>query len=527
PAAAPAAAPVAKSPPSRQLTLGTNGLAVLRNADGQAVAELRGSRPRQLRLAAAELDLRGRRQRHTSAQAAVESALKEQTAQQERHHKAVTNLAAAHPPWQDALRAEARARARLALATGRWERLRSGPTNTPAAAGVLQAAAKERDDATAPARDAEAALTRTRRAWDNAENESQLAGASLARATFRLQQARWNLREDAATLAAAEARLATLKEEDTGPTPPTLSAHLSPDGRLAVTLDAAGNVRVWDADDGVPLEETTVAGARTAGFADPVTVTLATDAGTLHWAFLGRWELVRVIGADPAQSPLVDRVNALAFSRDGRWLASGSGEPSRSGEIRVWDALDATPRYALTNLHSDAVLALAWSPDGRWIASGGADRFVRMVDTATGRAARALEGHTGHVLGVAWSPGGVTLASAGADLLVKFWDVASGERRKQATGFTKEVVGVGWTADGQVAAAAGDPVLRVVKEGGEKVRDLPAGPEFLHALAVTPAGHRLATTGQDGVIRVWRADREKPLVEFAPPSPVLPATASR
>ena len=55
------------------------------------------------------------------------------------------------------------------------------------------------------------------------------------------------------------------------------------------------------------------------------------------------WKLVGQLGPSPddplntTDSEFVDRVLALDFSPDGKLLATGGGEPSRSGELMLWD----------------------------------------------------------------------------------------------------------------------------------------------------------------------------------------------
>jgi WD40 repeat protein len=74
--------------------------------------------------------------------------------------------------------------------------------------------------------------------------------------------------------------------------------------------------------------------------------------------------------------------------------------------------------------HTRQVWGVAYSRDGRWVASGGEDNTVRLWDAeAGGEPVRTFRGHGGVVSRVAFSPDGKRLASASFDKTVKVWDL--------------------------------------------------------------------------------------------------------
>jgi WD40 repeat protein len=82
----------------------------------------------------------------------------------------------------------------------------------------------------------------------------------------------------------------------------------------------------------------------------------------------------------------------------------------------------------LSNLegHENEVYTLAFSPDGRLLASGSTGRRIRLWDLRADKQVRILIGHSDYIDALAFSPDGRTLASASRDATVKLWSVSSG-----------------------------------------------------------------------------------------------------
>ncbi len=157
-----------------------------------------------------------------------------------------------------------------------------------------------------------------------------------------------------------------------------------------------------------------------------------------------------------------DNVNTVAWSPDGRRIASGSGEyQGNNHTVQVWDAADGANVFTYRG-HSNAVFAVAWSPDGKRIASGSDDNTVQVWDAADGANVFTYRGHSNAVFAVAWSPDGKRIASGSNDGTVQVWDAANGGHVFTYTGHSGSVSAVAWSPDGKrIASGSYDKTVRV------------------------------------------------------------------
>jgi WD40 repeat protein len=152
-------------------------------------------------------------------------------------------------------------------------------------------------------------------------------------------------------------------------------------------------------------------------------------------------------------------VNDLAFHPDGRHVAVAG-----LGIVEVWDVVSQTKARELRG-HSNWVYCLAFSPDGKWLATGGWDRTIKLRDAASGAERLTIFAHDGFVLDLAFSPDSRTLASTSEDRSVRLWEIPTGRQIGVCHGHTDFVQAAAFAPDGRELASGG-------LEGTMKVWDL-------------------------------------------------------
>jgi COMPASS component SWD3 len=188
-------------------------------------------------------------------------------------------------------------------------------------------------------------------------------------------------------------------------------------------------------------------------------------------------------------------------------VSSASAAPSDAGEYQLFDTYSG---------HTDAISSVAFSPDGKFLASSSNDKTARIWDMKTGQTVQTISGHTGGLSDVAWAPDSQTVATASDDYTVRLWEAGSGKHVRTFTGHTNYVMCVNFNPQGTLLASGSyDNTVRIWDVAtGKSLHRLPAHTEQVVSVHFNPDGTKLVTAGFDGLVRVWDASNGHLLRNF-------------
>ena len=218
----------------------------------------------------------------------------------------------------------------------------------------------------------------------------------------------------------------------------------------------------------------------------------------------------------------------MAFSPDGKRIVTASGgvydaqkRQSVSGVVKVWDVATGQVTLTLTG-HRDTVEGVAFSPDGKWIASGSRDNTLKVWDAATGQVTLTLKGHTDGVNSLAFSPDGKRIVSGGiSDPTLKVWDAATGQVTLTLTGHAQGLNSVAFSPDGKrIASGSWDRTVKLWDaQTGQEILTLKDHTDKVTRVCFSPDGKRLASASYDKTVKVWAVKDSQLISQTSAASP--------
>ena len=285
----------------------------------------------------------------------------------------------------------------------------------------------------------------------------------------------------------------------------------SPNGQRILSGSADDTLRLWDAISfnpiGTPIKRANWV----------VSIAFSQDGKWIASDTGGGFLLMTNISQPPSDIPPIDAgaphvrtwlVKPVAFSPDGRKIASISG----IGELEIRNAqVKGLPKIAPFKRPSiNGILSLAFSPNSRLIVSGAINRQLQIWDAATGEPiGLPLKGHTGFVNSVHFSPDGRSIVSGSDDSKIRLWDVKSLREIRRFEGHTGWVRAVAFSPDGRrFVSASEDKTLRLwdAASGQPIGEPLVGHQDKVIAVAFSPDGRHIASGSEDNSLRVWTVD---------------------
>lgn len=279
----------------------------------------------------------------------------------------------------------------------------------------------------------------------------------------------------------------------------------SPNGKLLASGDFDSQVFIWDTASGSVVGELTADNVVRSLVWSPDGQVLAVgvfDGSVTFWKNEGQW--VQANGLYGLGHP----VRSMAWSPDGKLLAVGLGSDANtpaSGNVILWD-YENRQRIRTLPDNTTRVRTVAFHPSGKFLAVGWDDGTIVFLDVEQWQILGSpLIAHGGSpITSVAFSPDGRYLLSGGLDRTIALWNL-SAPTSNLAVSLTDNLVA---TSQGSIIS-----LWNLSTGQTEPMKIISGHTNDILALAFSPDGETLASSGKENVLRIWNVDTGQQLRE--------------
>jgi WD40 repeat protein len=212
--------------------------------------------------------------------------------------------------------------------------------------------------------------------------------------------------------------------------------------------------------------------------------------------------------AEPQELPIAhdEYLYMIRFSTDGKTLVTAAGD----NVARVWNW--STRELLHTLEHDAAVYAAVFSPDEDLLATGSGDGKVSLWKATTRKLVAQRQDHADAVYCLSFAPDGKKLATIGGDgkkgdTQCRIWSVPSLDAAKVLPGHDRTAYGVLFgpraSKTRALVTSGGDKLIHVYAHSSDERLTLKGHTSDVYRCCFSPDGEQLASTSQDGSVRIW------------------------